>query len=165
MFCSRLLMHTTEGALFELKEKKTDCSSIDEQLVDIAARLRHRISNLPTGSFKSGEFEEALSRKLAAAHGAVGDVRVALETSLRVMRVELRPSFWRLMDKGTWSVIDTIERSATHIEAMKKALGGLEDIVVKLEGWPNEELGKVTGYLRSFMHEFRDWRKEITPLP
>lgn len=164
-FHSRLIIPTTEGALSELKEKMIGCDNIDARLRDIAARVRRRVSKIPTGTFKSGEFEGALSRRLAAAYGVVGDVHVALETSLRFMRVEHQPSLWRLTDKGTWSVIETIESSETHMRKMNEALGGLEDIVVKLEGWRNEELGKVTGYLRSFMHEFRDWSKEITPLP
>lgn len=132
------------------------------QLVDIATRVRKRVSSMPEGSFKLGEFEEALARKLVAARDAVGDVRAALDASLRVMRVEHRPEFWRLMDKRTWSVLETIERSATHMEEMKEALSDLEEIVIKVEGWPNEELDKVRGYLGSFMHEFRDWQKEIT---
>lgn len=120
--CIRLLIvkYTTEGALFELKEKNVECDNIDAKLVDIGVRVRRRVSRLPAGSFKSGEFEEALSRKLKAAYGAVGDVRVALETSIRVMRVELQPRSWRLIDKGTWSVIDTIERTETRMEQMKE---------------------------------------------
>ncbi|KAK7699400.1 hypothetical protein SLS64_011696 [Diaporthe eres] len=151
-----------KGALFDLQTKKTECDNIGAQLVDIAARVRRRVSNMPAGSFKTKEFEEALSRKLGAARGAVDDVQAALDTSLRVMRVEHRPEFWRLMDKRTWSVLETIERSAAHMEEMKDALSDLEEIVIKLEGWPNEEVDNVKGYLSSFMHEFRDWQKEIT---
>ncbi|KAG6354041.1 hypothetical protein INS49_005012 [Diaporthe citri] len=151
-----------KGALYDLQRKKTECNNIGAQLVDIAVRVRKRVSSMPAGSFKLGEFEEALSRKLGAARRALDDVRASLEASLRVMRVEHQPQFWRLMNKRTWSVLETIERSATHMEKMKEALSDLEEIVIKLEGWPNEELGKVKGYLGSFMHEFRDWQKEIT---
>lgn len=154
---------TPEAALFELQRQNIACGDIDTKLADLAARVRRRVSRLPAGNFKLGEFEEALSRKMDSAHGAVGVVRRNTEASLRIMRVEQQPQFWRRMDKKAWSVTETIERSATHMEEMRDSLSHLEEILVMLEGWTNEELDKVKSYLDSFMLEFRDWRKEITP--
>lgn len=156
---------TTEGALFELQRQKNECGDIDAQLVDIAARVRRRVSKMPTESLKFGEFEEAMVRKLNTAHGAVGQVRGATEEFLQIIRVEHKPEFWRLMNKQSWVITEAIERSAVHLEAMRDALADLDDITVKLEGWTNEDLGEVKAYLGSFMREFRDWQKEITPPP
>lgn len=120
---------------------------------------------MPAESLKFGEFEEAMVRKLNTAHGAVGQVRGATEEYLRIIRVEHKPEFWRLMNKKSWAITEAIERSAVHLEAMRDALADLEDIAVKLEGWTNEQLGEVKAYLGSFMREFRDWQKEITSPP
>ncbi|KAL1845462.1 DnaJ subfamily B member 8 [Diaporthe australafricana] len=151
-----------KGALNELRSQMTKCDNIDAQLVDIEKRLRRCVGDMPAGSVKLEEWEEALERKLDAAHRAVRDVRLATESSLFVMRVEQQPRFWQLLDKRTWGVINTIEKSAGHMEEMDKVLSGLEEIVLKLEGLSNSDLRDLKGYLQSFMSELRDWCKEIT---
>jgi hypothetical protein len=98
---------------------------------------------MPAGSVNIEEWDEALERRMDAAHRAVRDVRLATDDFLFVMRVEQQARFWRLTDKRTWGVIDTIERSARHMGEMRRVLSVLEEIMGKMEGWGNEELREV----------------------
>lgn len=66
--------------------------------------------------------------------------------------------------QAAYEILVVVTRRTAY-DMMKGPLSGLEQVVIKLEGWPDEELDKVEGYLSSFMHEYRDWEKEITSPP
>ena len=127
--------------------------------------MRSRVDDMPASSVEIWEWEEGLSRRLNVAHATVDEVRASTQTTLQVMRVEQKPQFWQLMDKRTWDVTYKLERSARHLDEMKEVVDGLEDIVIKMEGWTNSQVGKLMAYLHSFMRELRDLSKEITSKP